>query len=76
MKKRKVVRGNYLAIQRKRLKLTHAQRDALTDDASGDALDATLCLMQAAWAQQQHEAGHPQYGLPPCDPLEGWIVTA
>jgi hypothetical protein len=48
----------------------------LADDASGDALDATLCLMQAAWAQQQHEAGHPQYGLPPCDPLEGWIVTA
>jgi hypothetical protein len=36
-----------------------------------DALDAILCLMQAAWAQQQHEAGHPQYGLPPCDPLEG-----
>jgi hypothetical protein len=32
--------------------------------------------MQAAWAQQQHEDGHPQYGLPPCDPLEGWIVTA
>jgi hypothetical protein len=28
-----------------RLKLTHAQRDALADDASGDALDATLCLM-------------------------------
>jgi hypothetical protein len=48
----------------------------LADDASGDSLDATLCLMQAAWAQQQHEAGHPQYGLPPCDPLEGWIVTA
>ena len=59
-----------------RLKLSHAQRDALADDASGDTLDATLCLMQAAWAQQQHEAGHPQYGLPPCDPLEGWIVTA
>jgi hypothetical protein len=48
----------------------------LADDASGDALDATLCLMQAAWAQQQHAAGHPQYGLSPCDPLEGWIVTA
>lgn len=57
-----------------RLKLTHAQRDALTDDASGDALDAVLCLMQAAWAQGQ---GAPRYGLPDnLDPLEGWIVTA
>jgi hypothetical protein len=57
-----------------RLKLTHAQRDALTDDASGDALDAVLCLMQAAWAQTQ---GAPRYGLPQkMDALEGWIVTA
>jgi hypothetical protein len=59
-----------------RLVASHALLNRLADDASGDALDATLCLMQAAWAQQQHEAGHPQYGLPPCDPLEGWIVTA
>jgi hypothetical protein len=59
-----------------RLKLTHAQRDGLADDASGDALDAVLCLLQAAWAQHQHEAGHPRYGLPAFDPLEGWIVTA
>ena len=59
-----------------RLVASHALMNRLADDASGDALDATLCLMQAAWAQQQHEAGHPQYGLPPCDPLEGWIVTA
>jgi hypothetical protein len=36
-----------------RLKLTHAQRDTLAGDASGDSLDAVLCLMQAAWAQQQ-----------------------
>ncbi len=57
-----------------RLKLSHAQRDALTADASGDSLDAVLCLMQAAWAQQQ---GAPLYGLPAdLDPLEGWIVTA
>ena len=56
-----------------RLKLTHAQRDALADDAKGDCLDATLCLLQAAWAQQQ---GAPRYGLPErIDPLEGWIVT-
>lgn len=59
-----------------RLKLSHAQRDALADDASGDSLDAVLCLLQAAWAQAQHSAGHPCWGLPPFDPLEGWIVTA
>lgn len=60
-----------------RLKLTHAQRDALADDASGDSLDATLCLLQAAWAQVRHEQGAPRYGLPvDLDPLEGWIVSA
>jgi hypothetical protein len=60
-----------------RLKLTHAQRDALADDARGDALDAVLCLMQAAWAQARHDAGDARYGLPPdMDPLEGWIVSA
>jgi len=57
-----------------RLKLSHAQRDTLADDASGDSLDAVLCLVQAAWAAQQ---GAPRYGLPQTlDPLEGWIVTA
>jgi hypothetical protein len=59
-----------------RLKLTHAQHDTLVDDASGDSLDAVLCMVQAAWAQAQHEAGDAHYGLPECDPLEGWIVTA
>ncbi len=55
-----------------RLRLSHAQRDALADDASGDRLDAVLCLMQAAWA-----AGEVGYGVPPnVDPLEGWIVSA
>ncbi|TFZ01474.1 DUF429 domain-containing protein [Ramlibacter rhizophilus] len=57
-----------------RLKLTHAQRDALVDDASGDRLDAVLCLVQAAWAERH---GAPAYGLPAdLDPLEGWIVSA
>ena len=57
-----------------RLKLSHAQRDALVDDASGDSLDAVLCLVQAAWAERE---GAPAYGLPAdTDPLEGWIVTA
>ena len=57
-----------------RLKLTHAQRDALVADASGDSLDAVLCMVQAAWAERQ---GAPMYGLPAdMDTLEGWIVTA
>ncbi len=56
------------------LKLTHAQRDALAADASGDSLDAVLCLLQAAWACRQ---GTPWYGLPQdMDGLEGWIITA
>jgi hypothetical protein len=57
-----------------RLKLSHAQRDALVDDASGDLLDAVLCLLQAAWASAQ---GAPRFGLPEgLDPLEGWVVSA
>ena len=55
-----------------RLRLSHAQRDALVADASGDRLDAVLCLLQAAWAR-----GKPGYGRPAgADSLEGWIVTA
>lgn len=58
-----------------RLKLTSAQHDALLADGSGDSLDAVLCMVQAAWAQQQHEwVGN--FGLPSFDPLEGWIVSA
>jgi hypothetical protein len=59
-----------------RLKLSHAQHDTLVADASGDSLDAVLCMVQAAWAQAQHAAEHTHYGLPECDPIEGWIVTA
>ena len=60
-----------------RLKLTHAQRDALVDDATGDSLDAVLCLLQAAWGQQRFAKGDELYGLPAdMDPLEGWIVSA
>lgn len=55
-----------------RLVLTPAQRAALVDDASADALDAVLCLMQAGWASTR-----PGFGLPDgVDPLEGWIVSA
>ncbi len=55
-----------------RLRLTHAQRDALVADASGDRLDAVLCLLQAAWARAQPAFGRPEHA----DALEGWIVSA
>lgn len=48
-------------------------RRKLIDDASGDLLDAALCAVLAAWAWQRREAN---YGLPPHDTLEGWIVGA
>jgi hypothetical protein len=54
------------------LRLSPAQHEALLDDASGDALDAVLCLAQAAWASQRAD-----HGLPGAvDALEGWIVSA
>jgi hypothetical protein len=59
-----------------RLKLSNAQREQLIDDASGDSLDATLCMLQAAWAYSKHVEGSKNYGLPKFDQLEGWIVTA
>ena len=55
-----------------RIRISHAQRDHLIADASGDRLDALLCLVQAAWASTR-----PGFGLPAgIDPLEGWIVSA
>jgi hypothetical protein len=55
-----------------RLKLSPAQHESLVGDASGDRLDAVLCLMQAGWV-----AGRADHGLPPgLDLLEGWIATA
>ncbi|MFT3820104.1 MAG: DUF429 domain-containing protein [Rubrivivax sp.] len=55
-----------------RLQAGQALREQLVQDASGDRLDAVLCLAQAAWASAQ-----PGHGLPPrMDPLEGWIATA
>ena len=60
-----------------RLKLSPAQADALLADATGDHLDAVLCLVQVAWAVRAHQQGHPNWGLPQdIDPLEGWILTA
>jgi hypothetical protein len=54
-----------------RLKLTHAQREALVDDISGDRLDAALCLLQAGWAATRRDGGLPAT----VDAVEGWIVT-
>jgi hypothetical protein len=59
-----------------RLTLSNAQREQLIDDASGDCLDAALCMLQAHWAYRQHMSGKKNYGLPKFDPLEGWILTA
>ncbi|KQP39985.1 DUF429 domain-containing protein [Pseudorhodoferax sp. Leaf274] len=60
-----------------RLVAAPALHAAMVDDASGDLLDATLCMVQAGWAQGQHAAGDPRFGMPAdCDPLEGWILTA
>jgi len=53
--------------------LLQSQRELLLNDATGDAIDALLCLMQAGWASGRG----PSYGLPEnIDPLEGWIVSA
>ncbi|MFT3813927.1 MAG: DUF429 domain-containing protein [Acidovorax sp.] len=60
-----------------RLALPAALRATLVQDASGDHLDAALCLLQAAWGHQRHAEGDALYGLPATlDPLEGWIITA
>ena len=48
-------------------------RDALLDDGSGDLLDAVLCALLAAWGWQRRDQN---FGLPPHDGLEGWIVGA
>jgi hypothetical protein len=44
--------------------------EAFIKDPSGDALDALLACVQAAWAAQQDNFGIP----PDTDALEGWIV--
>lgn len=47
------------------------------DDPSGDAMDALLCLIQAAWCEARRDEGRHGFGLPDSiDPVEGWIATA
>ncbi len=65
-----VERGDYPH----RIKLDAGRhRNALLDDGSGDLLDAVLCALLAAWGWQRRD---DNYGLPPHDRLEGWIVGA
>lgn len=60
-----------------RLQVDAMQRHALVADASGDTLDAALCLLQAGGVWRAHAQGDPHYGMPPgADPLEGWIAGA
>ena len=60
-----------------RLLADEAQRQTMAADASGDHLDAAICMLQAAWGLSRHLQGDAHYGLPTgTDPLEGWIVTA
>ena len=55
-----------------RLDLPPTLRRVCLDDASGDALDAVLCALQAAWGYERRARN---FGLPAhLDPLEGWIV--
>ncbi len=52
--------------------VTDSLKKRLIEDGSGDALDAALCAVQAAWA-----AARPNFGLPRHIPrCEGWIVSA
>lgn len=49
-----------------------ALRRVALQDATGDALDAILCAVQAAWAATKRNFGLPKT-IPAC---EGWIVSA
>jgi hypothetical protein len=55
-----------------RVQAGHALREALVDDASGDRLDAVLCLVQAAWASRAARPGLPAQ----VDAVEGWITSS
>lgn len=55
---------------RLRLELTLVQQEQLLSDSQGDAIDALLCAVQAAWGYRQ-----TNYGIPlSADALEGWII--
>jgi hypothetical protein len=71
---RKQVRRRVVAALRrgKPLGIVLETRLDLAQDGSGDALDAAICAVQAAWAARQ-----PRYGIPADAPAgEGWIVSS
>ncbi len=54
------------------LQLSQAARTLAEADPTGDALDAVLCVVQAAWSARCKK---PPHGIPgDCDVFEGWIV--
>ena len=56
------------------LRLARGLRRELLDDGSGDALDAAICAVQAAWGWRRRRRN---FGLPARVPAcEGWIVGA
>ena len=56
------------------VRLPESVERQMTDDPSGDSIDAAICALQASTGQQ---CGAPRYGLPEdVDSIEGWIVTA
>jgi hypothetical protein len=65
-----------------RLRLSHAQREALVEDARGDTLDAVLCLLQAAWGRPAtgrlaggcRSPGGVDPGPAPCRPSESAVA--
>ena len=60
-----------------RLQASAGLRSAALADATGDHVDAVVCMLQAAWGLRARLAGDTRYGLPAdMNPLEGWIVTA
>jgi hypothetical protein len=53
-----------------RVAMPSALKQRCINGFQGDALDAVLCAVEAAWASTQ-----PRYGMPKAvDALEGWIV--
>jgi hypothetical protein len=54
--------------------VSRARKKQMIEDASGDTLDAYVCLVQAAYAAQRKDSS---YGFPENAPAnEGWIVMA
>lgn len=54
-----------------KLMIDDKMASALVEDPTGDALDAVLCTIQAAWAYTQRNNG---YSIPVRHELEGWIA--